>query len=809
MRYSKDYPLIKKIINLKPLNYYLLLLGFISTNIMASPITIDDTESVNAGNTISTNGDDITITETGVLILPDIKDDCVYEVDATQMNFLNNGKVESDANTGRYFVHYRVGGDFNFVNNGPIDLNGSNQEIIFATDSVSKDLSINIDNKNYIKANGPYLFNLQTSNTTALNINLNNSEQAKIDAGMGGVFYTTNDASVVNINNAGEITAKTTAIESYGQNIIHNSGKISGETDAIIMGDNDDQLQLETTSVIVGDVKAGGGDDTLTLLGETGTGVLDTKYQYSDFEYLDKKQSNTWLIKGDEITLTKGTSVKAGALLIADSDSKLNSNVSVDSGATFGGYGSLNGDLMNNGTLAIASAAPGMSDGEMSSFTIDGDYTGNNGQLIMNMALNGDTDSPGSRLIITGDTAGTTNVTINNVGGLGAKTIEGIEVIEVGGNSDGVFTQNGRIVAGAYDYTLVKGNSASDKNWYLTSDLALVPDPEPTPEPTPEPKAAPVRPEAGSYLGNQSAAKAMFISTMHDRIGEQHLTQSLPTDDVMPSTWIRTSGSRTEGRSAGSIDQQTYTSMFQLGNDLTSWTSNGHDRMHVGFMFGSGYAKTDSYSATSKSGARHSTGKVHGYNTGLYGTWYADAKSMAGLYVDSSLQYSWFNNETKGEQLNTEKYDSDVLQASLETGYVYKAIENGDKSLYLEPQAQMIYSRMNNDDFAETNGTRIHGADADGFTTRLGARIFGRVIKNRSIIEPFIEANWWHETAANSIQMNEQKVYDDIPSSRYEIKGGFEGGITNNLHSWVNAGFQTGKNDYSQITGMAGLKYIW
>ncbi len=33
------------------------------------------------------------------------------------------------------------------------------------------------------------------------------------------------------------------------------------------------------------------------------------------------------------------------------------------------------------------------------------------------------------------------------------KTLNGIEVVSVGGNSAGEFTQKGRIVAGAYDYT--------------------------------------------------------------------------------------------------------------------------------------------------------------------------------------------------------------------------------------------------------------------------------------------------------------------------------------------------------------------
>lgn len=124
---------------------------------------------------------------------------------------------------------------------------------------------------------------------------------------------------------------------------------------------------------------------------------------------------------------------------------------------------------------------------------------------------------------------------MNNIGGTGAQTVEGIEIIEVAGNSDGNFEKASRIVAGAYDYNVVqKGN-----NWYLTSFIPAPPDPhDPDPvDPDPvdpvdpiipepeEPVAPPVteqqyRPEAGSYLANNYAANTLFMTRLHDRLGE-------------------------------------------------------------------------------------------------------------------------------------------------------------------------------------------------------------------------------------------------------------------------------------------------
>ncbi|HAH9279669.1 TPA: autotransporter outer membrane beta-barrel domain-containing protein, partial [Escherichia coli] len=57
----------------------------------------------------------------------------------------------------------------------------------------------------------------------------------------------------------------------------------------------------------------------------------------------------------------------------------------------------------------------------------------------------------------------------NHTGGSGAQTLNGIELIHVDGQSDGEFTQTGRIAAGAYDYTLGRGTGANHGNWYLTS----------------------------------------------------------------------------------------------------------------------------------------------------------------------------------------------------------------------------------------------------------------------------------------------------------------------------------------------------
>ncbi|MGC6744502.1 autotransporter outer membrane beta-barrel domain-containing protein [Escherichia coli] len=102
--------------------------------------------------------------------------------------------------------------------------------------------------------------------------------------------------------------------------------------------------------------------------------------------------------------------------------------------------------------------------------------------MTFNATLGGD-NSPTDKMNVKGDTQGNTRVRVDNIGGVGAQTVNGIELIEVGGNSAGNFAlTTGTVEAGAYVYTLAKGKGNDEKNWYLTSKWDGV-----TPADTPDP----------------------------------------------------------------------------------------------------------------------------------------------------------------------------------------------------------------------------------------------------------------------------------------------------------------------------------
>ena len=265
-------------------------------------------------------------------------------------------------------------------------------------------------------------------------------------------------------------------------------------------------------------------------------------------------------------------------------------------------------------------------------------WAGDGGSISLYSALGGD-DAITDKLVIDGDTSGSTSVKVTNAGGSGAQTLKGIELIEVKGASNGEFVQNGRIVAGAYDYSLVRGTEDRANNWYLTS---LAPKPNPSPEPLPEIK----RPEAGSYIANLAAANTLFITSLHDRLGETQYIDALSGEKKVTSMWLRSIGGHNRWRDrSDQIKTQSDRYVIQMGGDIAQWSTDGLDRWHLGLM--AGYGNSQSNSGSRLSGYS-SDGSVDGYSLGIYGTWYANQQDKSGLYLDSWAQYGWFDNQVNG-----------------------------------------------------------------------------------------------------------------------------------------------------------------
>ncbi|KGA43878.1 outer membrane autotransporter barrel domain protein [Yersinia frederiksenii ATCC 33641] len=497
-------------------------------------------------------------------------------------------------------------------------------------------------------------------------------------------------------------------------------------------------------------------------------------------------------------TTVNGGTLKAGA----DNVFSASSDYITQAGGTLDldGYHQTLQSLNNGGAVNFG----GMGGNTL---TITGDYTGNNGLLNMNSVLEDD-NSVTDKLIIAGNTAGNTYVQVNNLGGSGAQTLNGIELITVGGVSEGEFTQQGRIAAGAYDYYLQRGAGSNAANWYLSNAI-----PTETPEVPGEPSPPLVeRPEASGYSANLAAANNLFVTRLHDRLGETHYIDALTGEQKVTSLWLRNEGGHNRSRdSQDQLRTQSNRYVMQLGGDIAQWSHTGADRFHLGLMAGYGNSKSTSESRLSGYSARAS---VDGYSSGVYGTWYANSADKTGLYVDSWAQYSWFDNTVNGQGLAAEEYKSKGVTASVESGYTFKVGENTAKNAtyFIQPKAQVTWMGVKADEHKEANGTNISGEGNGNIQTRLGVKAFmnGYAEQDKGkdlVFQPFVEANWIHNTKDFGTTMDGMTVKQAGAANIAELKLGVEGQLSKKVNLWGNVGQQVGNKGYSDTAVMLGVKY--
>lgn len=473
------------------------------------------------------------------------------------------------------------------------------------------------------------------------------------------------------------------------------------------------------------------------------------------------------------------------------------------------------GDMINAGKVVIGNTARNvLRDGAPTAGQIyiqDGNWKGEGGTVVMNTVLDGD-DSLTDKLQITGQATGVTYVAVNKVGGQGALTVEGIELITTGSSDAGAFV-SGRIVAGSYDYRLQQGTTsgANTNNWYLTSALPTTPT-----EPA-QPTEHIWRPESGSYAVNLLAANTLFNTGLHDRLGEIQYTDVLSGEKRVTSMWMRHVGGHQRSKMAdGQNSTQANRYVAMLGGDIAQWSTDGLNRYHLGVM--SGYANQKSRTRSSATGYS-SRGTIDGYSAGLYGTWYQNGVDKSGLYADSWVQYNWFDNTVKGDELASESYKSRGFTASVESGYSYKVGEYHTStgmvnSFWLQPQAQITWMGVKAKGHTEVNGTRVQGKGQDNIRTRLGMRAYlnGHSARDEgkgNMFQPFVEANWIHNTKNFGAVMD--GVSNAIGGTRNigEVKVGVEALLHNNFSVWGNVAQLIGNKGYSDTQGTIGVKYAF
>ncbi|KEY60956.1 autotransporter outer membrane beta-barrel domain-containing protein [Serratia sp. DD3] len=503
-------------------------------------------------------------------------------------------------------------------------------------------------------------------------------------------------------------------------------------------------------------------------------------------------QSGTLLVGSAPVNVVSPTTFASPVATASAQAATLTSDVTVQANGTFGGDGQVIGNVSNAGNMVIGRAATG---GNFSDFIINGDYVGNGGNIAFNTVLAGD-NAATDRLVITGNTSGASTVSVTNIGGNGEKNINGIQIINVGGASNGNFTLNGRAQAGLLEYFLYQGTpgNPADGSWYLRSNY--------------QDKEITYNPEAGGFIANLAAANTLFNTRLEDlHSSDARDANELNGEGTRSSLWLRQVGSRNEFEdSSGQLSNSSDRYVVQLGGEVWETQFTDQDRFALGVM--AGYGRSTG-TTDSRETSYQSDNSLTGYTVGVYGTWYARATDRHSPYVHGWLQYEWFNASVSSNSYDSGTYNLNGVSTSLEGGYPIAIYQGERNHTYLTPQAQVTLNSTSMDD-VNNGGVKVEQDGNNNLQTRVGLKLSNDTFigKDKSrILTTYLNVNWIHNGSQPAVMSDGFGIEQTGSRNVVEVKVGIDGKVTENLSAWGSLSQQIGQNGYDEKAAMLGVKY--
>src|SRR5450830_1677106 len=624
-------------------------------------------------------------------------------------------------------------------------------------------------NQNY---NGIQAFN-SSSNSSNLTIST-----AAVTGGYRGIFALNYGKGATSITTTGMVTggANFSGIHAVNQSnttsLTINTAAVSSGVNAIFARNSG----AGATSITVNGAVTGG----------TGVGI------------------SSMALNGNTITLNSGASVSATSGNAITMSGGGTNSVNVNSGASVTGSVDLGGAsnimTLNGGTLNVANGfalnvlgslinTNGIINLRNSTIgapaTISGNFTGR-GQLLLNANFATNT---ADKLIITGNVlAGGTRVGVNDIS-TGPATGTAITLVSVGGTTTTAdFTLAAPVARGAYNYNTL---ALVGHDWVLQSVA-------PTPTPIPTPSVSPAyTPFAGSFEAmGQSLLMLSSLPTLvertHGRIGGT-TTGANSGDGTAIDTpiWLRFAGGYRNIDSNSSSTGANFDTKHwqaQVGIDFTV-ADNANGRFVAGVNAGYHQADTNVTSTAGKSNL-----DTTGHGIGLSGTWYG----VNGVYVDTQLQRNWYDTDLSAGGVGAGKVNgigSDGYSASIEVGKEI-ALNN---SLSVVPQAQLIYSTVDTDNFTGANAEIVKLSKGKSLKARLGAAL-NKQFTEDGATHGFVLANVIREFK-DETQVNVSGA--DLANAVDRWSGELGLGLT---HAWTKG--STSYELTGQVTGSTSLNNL-
>jgi outer membrane autotransporter protein len=235
----------------------------------------------------------------------------------------------------------------------------------------------------------------------------------------------------------------------------------------------------------------------------------------------------------------------------------------------------------------------------------------------------------------------------------------------------------------------------------------------------------------------------------------------------------------------------------EIGADKAFALNSG--KVYVGGMVGTAQSDLDFGEGAS--------GNIDSKMFGVYATYLHDN----GIYVDSVLKYSRFDNEIKmpsnlGQSVKG-SYKTNGVGADIEVG---KHIKLGN-GWFVEPQLEITATRTQGASYTATNGLKVKSNDMDSLQSRVGS-LFGRSLElsNGMKAQPYVKASYITEHAGSSkVSVNGNKLDAEVPGNRVELGFGGVLQVTEKSKISIDAEYAKG-NSIEQPWGVSvGYRYLW
>ncbi|STI74893.1 adhesin [Escherichia coli] len=188
---------------------------------------------------------------------------------------------------------------------------------------------------------------------------------------------------------------------------------------------------------------------------------------------------------------------------------------------------------------------------------------------------------------------------------------------------------------------------------------------------------------------------------------------------------------------------------------------------------------------------------------GLTSSWYQHGNQKQGPGWIAGCNTPWFNNDVSEQDDGTDHYHSSGIIASLEAGYQWLP----GRGVVIEPQAQVIYQGVQQDDLPAANHARVSHRQGDDIQTRL---VYHSEWRTAVGVTPNIRSELLSTIPMRRKLKKMAALSVTMPVKRRgEIKVGVTGNISQRVSLRGSVAWQKGSDDFAQTAGFLSMTVKW